>query len=328
MVMEAQFLKQFKNMQNSITKKYREPNKYNKTEYNKLNASTRNLASKITGLPVSNRNIFTRAYNAAYNKLEPATVKIQRSFRTRTVKPRNYPVTAVTKIQSVFRGYKSREFKPVEYFVMSLRRDRRFTTYYAPILEKLFVLTTKTLRYIKNNPSVAPRNIITTAIGVCHINPSQVPSKYLGDMRKQLVYVAKAYADMEPGDRKKYRDRLILSLGERPCLENILEALMEALVEPVFVWTGKGIDPPLIKNNSRYLNNVIAKAISSWVGTKPKVPNNLNNKKQMFWNFVKKRELHVRNVHGIPVYTTPAQYNVNGTRFKSYKLVNELLEYL
>ena len=233
----------------------------------------------------------------------------------------------VTKIQSVFRGYQARQLAPVKYLVESLTRDGRFK-YYTGVLGYLFVATPKALSFIKSFPNVEPRTIINKLIGVCHIRPDQVPSKYLGAMRSQLVYVARAYRKMDSNKQQEYRDRLEGYLGGRPCLENTLEALMESLLEPVFEWTGKGIEPPLVKNNARYLNNVMAKAVSSWAAKKPKgLPKNLNARKKMVWNMVKNRELHVRNADGIPMYTTPSRYNVNGKRFKRSNLANSL-EYL
>ena len=367
--MEARFLKQFDNMRKLTIKKYHEPNKH-KQEYERLSKNTRNLARAIVGPNVSERNLLVRAYNASYNKVTPATVKIQRALRKRRVNTnetfmkmmnrfrrgnnRNVPrmtnfaskkygtenlnlalnmiyekrhkgaSPAVTKIQSVVRGYQSRQLTPTELFVMQLRNDRRFK-YYVPVLMKLFLHTSKTLRFIKNNPTYTPQNIISGAIGVCHIQPDQVPAKYLGAMRSQLVYVAHAYLKMDRYERKKYRDRLYKNLGDRPCLENTLEALIVSLVDPVFEWTGKGIEPPLVKNNARYLNNVMAKAMLSWASKKPKgLPNNLNARKQMFWHIVKNRELHVRNAEGIPMYTTVSRYNVNGNKFKSSLLANAL----
>jgi hypothetical protein len=169
----------------------------------------------------------------------------------------------VTKIQTVFRGYQARQLALVKYFVESLTRDGRFK-YYTGLLGYLFVATPKALGFIKSFPNVEPRVIINKLIGTCHIKPNQVPSKYLGEMRSQLVYVSRAYKKMAPSEQKEYRDRLDRNLGGRPCLENTLEALVESLVEPVFEWTGKGIEPPLVKNNARYLNNVMAKAVASW----------------------------------------------------------------
>jgi hypothetical protein len=100
----------------------------------------------------------------------------------------------------------------------------------------------------------------------------------------------------------------------------------------VFEWSGKNIDPPLMKNNDRYINSVLSKAVISWVNklsneNKSKLPNNINKRKNMFWKMIQAKNLHVRNKNGIPVYSTPGAYNKNGLKFKKSNLANTL-EYI
>ena len=231
---------------------------------------------------------------------------------------------AVKRIQTAWRARTSDRLRPVKAFIKSLEADDRFNKYYTGILIKLFTYTTHTLSLVKSYPNVSPKKIISKVIGQCHINPEQVPAKYLGALINQLVYVSRAYNKMSTGDKIKYRDRLDENLGGRPCLENILDALIESLVEPVFIWVGKKLDPPLVKNNARYLNNVMAKAVSSWALSKNKKPNSLRDRKKVFWTMVRNRELYVRNSEGVPVYSTPAKYNVWGKKFFKSNLAQSL----
>ena len=270
----------------------------------------------------NNRNL-PRMLNFADREYGTENLNLTRNM---IYEKRHYKVTPnVTRIQRVYRGYANRRLTPVIKFVMDLHQDERFK-YYAPLLNRLYVSIPRVLTLIRNLPDAEPRNLITHVIGVCHIRPEQVPAKYLGAMQNQLVYVARAYQKMSPVQKKEYLNRLDGHLGGRPCLENTIEALVESLVKPVLVWSGKNIDPPLNKNNARYTNKVMAKAVLTWVqsANKNKVPNSLNARKQMFWNMVKNRELHVRNANGIPMYSTPSRYNVNGKRFKASAVANAL----
>jgi len=235
---------------------------------------------------------------------------------------------AVKKIQTAWRNRVANRTAPVKYFIESLDRDPRFNVYYTKVLTSLYKEATRTLAIVKSYPETSPRKIISRFIGACHIKANQVPTKYLGDLINQLVYVSRVYVKMPPGDMKEYRDRLGEALGGRPCLENIIEAMVEALAKPVFIWVGKNLKDPLVNNkNSRYLTIVMGPAVASWVTSKnkgSKIPNNLGARKKLFWNMVKNRPLHIRNSEGVPVFSTPAQYNRGAKRFLNSNEANSL----
>jgi hypothetical protein len=228
----------------------------------------------------------------------------------------------VTKIQSAYRGYLSRKDTPVTYLLGALVRDGRFK-YESGVLQKLYKLISITIRITNRVPKNNRKTAITNKIGICHINPTNVPRIYLGTMKNQLVLVAKSYYSMTSEQRKVFRDRFKSKIIG-PCLENIMEALIDSITEPTFNWYGKTIQPPLGPNNNRYLTNVIEPAVNSWgIYSKGKIPKNLKNRTNMFWSAIKNKNLHVVYVNNKGeqqiAFSTPASYNVNGRRFRSNK---------
>jgi len=278
-----------------------------------------------------------------------------RSKRNTNVKA----VPAVTKIQSVFRGYKSRNIDPRRQFLLSLSKDGRFD-YYVEVLAKLEHKVQKVLNMVSQN--VDPVSAITGVIGVCHYKArphktvqkvanvrkslpllkKKTPREYLQSFRKQFSYVAKEYAKMDDKNKKAYRDRLESELSGRPCLENLLDSLSKALVKQEFVWLGKSRNyqnNPLQVNNIRYLGygpnlgtkkGLVNTAVQTWrnSGNRPANWNNknLNSRKKMFWNMIKKLPLSMV-YQGNLVNGTPNLYNENGKKFKSSNLANTL-EYM
>ena len=238
---------------------------------------------------------------------------------------------AVTVIQGAAYKYQKNRLEKIKILTDAMKRDGRFD-YYAKVIIKLVKNILMVIQNINTYGNVHAPAIISRKIAVCHITPEEVPSKYLANMYNQLVHVTKEYAKKSSSARKKYLDRLDSLLSGRPCLENMMSGMVEALYEPVFEWKGKSIDPPLVQNNDRYLGNVMAKAVTSWQqklsnNNKAKLPNNLNKRKNIFWGMVKNMELHVRNKNGIPIYSRPAFYNINGKKFKKSNLANTL-EYI
>ena len=280
------------------------------------------------------------------------TLNVIRRKRNTNVKT----LPAVQKIQSIFRGYKSRNISTRKQFLLSLSKDGRFD-YYVEVLAKLEHKVDMVLSVVRQN--IDPLSAITSIIGVCHYKPrphktvknvtnvrknlpllrKKTPREYLQSFRKQFAYVAKEYSKMNDKNKKAYRDRLHSELSGRPCLENLLDSLAKALVKPEFVWVGKTknfANNPLVSNNERYLGfgpnlvgrkGLINTAITTWAQSKNKPVNwnskNLNTRKKMFWNMIK--NLPVSMIHqGNVVNGTPSLHNKNGKKFKASKLANTL----
>jgi len=307
---------------------YRDPN-------DPLMHKIRAHVGKTTGKkPPKNLNYFKESnYTEALNVI--------RKKRGTAVAPQ------VTTIQRIFRGYKSRNINKRIEFLESLHRDGRFE-YYVKVLAKLETRVPEVLGRIVNDP----QGTITKMIGVCHFstrpqarvqNVTNVrkslkalrkkdPREYLMGLRRQFAYVSRAYNKMNPPQRKEYRDRLHSELSGRPCLENMLDSLVKALVKPEFVWLGKTKayeNTPLVTNNARYLGpkGLMNTAVTTWALSKNRPTNwnskNVNTRKAMFWNMVK--NLPVAMVQrGTIVNGTPRNYNVNGKLFKKSNLANTL----
>jgi hypothetical protein len=338
---------------------------------NKMHGPAKKIQSAFRKSRLTNEG-FLRLWNK--RTLSNAQLQKMQSFVTR--KGKNYntvkneltnqrsknkkAIPAVTKIQSVFRGYKSRNIDPRKQFLMSLSKDGRFD-YYVEVLAKLEHKVDTVLNMVRQN--VDPVSAITGIIGVCHYKPrphkvvqqvsnvrknlpmlkKKTPREYLQNFRKQFSFVAKEYAKMSDRGKKGYRDRLESELSGRPCLENLLDSLAKALVKQDFVWLGKSQyyqNNPLRPNNVRYLgygpnlkiNGVLRKgvintAIQTWQnsGNRPENWNNKNEnaRKNMFWKMIKNLPLSMV-YQGNIVNGTPALYNENGKKFKSSNLANQL----
>ena len=288
--------------------------------------------------------------------------KVRNTILSQRIKNKK-AVPAVTKIQSVFRGYKSRNIDPRKQFLMSLSKDGRFD-YYVEVLAKLEHKVDTVLNMVRQN--VDPVSAITGIIGVCHYKPGsyktvrnvanvrkslpllkkKTPREYLQNFRKQFSYVAKEYAKMNDRNKKKYRDQLESELSGRPCLENLLDSLTKALLIQDFVWLGKSQyyqNNPLLPNNIRYLGygpnlkingvqrkGIVNTAVQTWKNSGNRPANwtnkNVNARKNMFWKMMKNLPLAMV-YQGNIVNGTPALYNENGKKFKSSQLANTL-EYI
>jgi hypothetical protein len=100
--------------------------------------------------------------------------------------------------------------------------------------------------------------------------------------------------------------------------------MIETLLGDAFTWTGKGQVPLIGTENKRYLDNIMAKAVSSWKLPK-NAPNNLDKRKNLFWNAVKNRTLYYsKNANSIPVNIVVSEYNKSGKKFKRSNLSNTL----
>ena len=253
-------------------------------------------------------------------------------YLKRAQDPKRLP--AVQKIQKAYTGYVSSTLKMIVSFISDLRTDGRFANN-VKVLTRLTERINLVLHKIKANWGNGAQNKITTFIGPCHIRPDEVPRKYLSSMYNQLKYVTSAYSKFSSSQKKKYRDVLDDKLGERPCLENLLDGMADAVATSAFEWRGKSKIfevTPLVANNSRYLSHLIGPAIISWYSTlsnnnKKSLENkNLNARKQLFWNMIKSRNVVVMSNNG-PGYSKVKNYNVNGKRFKSSNQANTLNQF-
>ena len=254
-------------------------------------------------------------------------------------------VPQVKTIQRVFRVYKKMNIEFRKKFLQDLSKDGRFD-YYVTVLSRLEYMTDRVLSYMRNLDHKDPIRFITSAIGVCHYkqNPRRLvtnvinvrkslsdlkkktPREYLQSMRRQFAFVTKEYSKFDETAKNSYRDRLYEELGERPCLENMIESLVKALSEPYFVWLGKSSDP--VVENKKYIE-VMNKAVTSWALAKNRPVNwnnkNLNSRKQVFWKMVKNLPLYVVYDKNFgPVNSTPNEYDKNGSKFKSSNISNSL----
>jgi len=285
--------------------------------------------------------------------------KVAANIRTKMVQNKK-AAPAVTKIASVFRGYKTRNIDPRRQFLLSLSKDGRFDRD-VEILARLEHKVSTVLGMVRQNAN--PHNAITNVIGVCHYKATpykvvqdkkvnvrknikllkkKTPREYLQKFRNQFSYVAKKYSKMDSNNKKKYRDRFYSELSGRPCLENLIDSLVKSLIKPEFVWLGKTRNyqnnPLVPPNNVRYLgfgpnlglgrnNGLINTAIKTWQSTNNKPKNwenkNLNSRKQMFWSMIKNLPLSMI-YNGTPVNGTPNLFNRGGIKFKKSIIANTL----
>ena len=277
-------------------------------------------------------------YNAVHRKIRAQ----------RNASPRAAP--AVTKIQKSFRKYRTHVIEPRRQFLRDLAADGRFN-YYVDVLTRLEYKVAQVRNMIRRGNGAA-LSVITNVVGVCHYSKrpaattytgrkslalmkKKTPREYLEAFRRQFSYVASAYSRMSPANKRGYRDRLAGELGNRPCLENLLESLVKALSKAEFVWLGKTKNfenSPLMPNNARYLGKLMNTAVSTWgqslyanASKRPKNFNamNLNTRKQLFWNMVKALPVPMY-LNGVPINGMPQLYNEKGRKFKKSKIANVL----
>jgi len=345
---------------------------YNKPIANKDNSNSNNSMARKIQTAFRKSRLSNEGYLKLHNKrtgLTNAQSTKMQSFVNRTGK--NYKsvissrskntkaVPAVTKIQSVFRGYASRDIEPRKQFLSSLSKDGRFD-YYVQVLAKLEHKVDTVLHAVRDQNKKDPLSAITGIIDVCHYKPNphktvanvtnvrknltllkkKTPREYLQTFRKQFSYVAKQYAKMDDKNRKGYRDRLSSELSSRPCLENLLDSLAKALLKQEFVWLGKSKNyqnDPLKPNNVRYLGygpklgmkkGLVNTAIQTWKnsGNRPINWNtkNENSRKDMFWKMIKNLPLSMVHSGNVVNGTLSLYNNENGKKFKSSKLANTL----
>jgi hypothetical protein len=284
----------------------------------------------------TNRLAQRRGYNGANNFITNRHEKL-------------YPTTvpAVTTIQRYFRGYKNRRISPRIQFLKDMMARYRDMEYYVITLARLELGYRKVLQQISLGANAL--DSITKIIGTCHYkkNPhkrvknvqnvrknmlllkKKTPREYLQSLRKQFHYVTHEYSKMTSVQKKEYVERLHAELSGRPCLENLLDSLVQVITKPELVWMGKGAN---VLNNNRYLsttrnNGLMKKAITTWVNStnRPKGWNamNTNQRKQYFWNKVKNKLVYMTN--GSHIFNAPiSTYNEGGNKFKKSEVAGWL----
>jgi hypothetical protein len=212
-----------------------------------------------------------------------------------------------TKIQSIRRFYKSQNMKLISDMVEVPELKR-----YANILMSLDQKWNK----------IYTRNTIARNIAVCHIKPNESLKGYLSSKYKQFNFIAKKYYRISEAHKKKFLKRLVVILNERPCLENLIDGLTAAMFPASFKWSGRNINVLRNNNQNRYLNEVIAPAMISWKNSKLKLPNNITQRRNLFWNAIKNENVHAWTNNG-PAYIKIRNYNRGGQ-----KITNDYLNYL
>lgn len=237
-------------------------------------------------------------------------------------------------IQAAYARFSHNKLDVVHNFIVRFFMDEELK-YYGKLLNRLYSNITRVLGLMNQTVPTnfeLRKNIVVSQIGHCHMSPANIPRKYLSRMYSQLVYVARAFHRMKEHQKLAYLERLKGFIQVGPCLENALDSLVEALVEPVFNWKGKRVSP-LSRNNARYLTHVVGPALATWASSnknlsaqveariRSRVKNNneVNRRKfsalkKLFWNKIKNLPLHVMTNQG-PVFARTRNYNVNGRRF-------------
>jgi len=171
----------------------------------------------------------------------------------------------------------------------------------------------------------------------------KTPRDYLQSLRRQFSYVANMYSKMTLDEKHEYIKRLEGELAGRPCLENILESLIQALLKQDFVWIGKTKNfentPLKYPNNVRYLGfgpnlkgrgGLVNTAIQTWQKStnRPKNFNSMNitARKDMFWKMIKNLPVLIE-YQGQIGNASPSMFNINGKKFKNSELASTL-EYI
>lgn len=186
---------------------------------------------------------------------------------------------------------------------------------------------------------------IQQRIGTCHIDSATSKIKdsrsklkatvdYLPNLIVQLRFVAETYGQEKKRKRlphrmnkfrKDFMTKYATKLYGRPCLENILDAGINMFVERNFVWKGRNLQIPLDKSKrsdvTRYINEIIIPAIQSFQEVhkenKTYKELDLEGRKKRFWEYIKKRPVHMIGRTGIPGYGRTMDFDINATYLRT-----------
>lgn len=201
----------------------------------------------------------------------------------------------------------------------------------AKIMLKLNKLATQFSQYINaTNPNIQQiKNTVSRNIGLCHINttlrnnPSVNKASYLVYYRNQMLLACKQIAKM---NERTFIRKFKIVLGDRPCIENIVDALTQVAFGEV-EWRGVNKALNLSRNNNvQYLkHDIISTFMQKHHKTIRKNGNMSEYTKNRLWNAIKNRPLYVWTNNG-PVFK-PVK-NISNTRKLSNNAFNEYINYL
>lgn len=223
-------------------------------------------------------------------------------------------------------------FFPVRKIITILKRHPSLR-YAARIMEKLNLYAAEYSKFIQNsNPNINTiKNIVARDIGLCHINttlrnnPSVNKASYLLYYRNQMKLACEQIVKSKMPE-KEFVTRFKSILGNRPCIENLIDALSQVAFGEV-QW--KGVNRVINihkKNNMNALrNDIIAKYMKSHLNSIRQTGNKSNYTKNRLWNSIKNRPLYILTPHG-PSYI-PVK-NVQGSRKISNNAHNMYAQYL
>ena len=194
---------------------------------------------------------------------------------------------------------------------------------YAEILLRLVRLEPQATAYIRNNPNLTDNYVqgeITRTISVCHLinavrasaNRRRARENYLSNLRGQLKIAANIFTEQRKTSSNKTNfDSKFLrtfktQLGGRPCLENILDALTNAVSEPGLNWKGKNTPALNVTTNGSISTSQSKNRLRNLIigGFMKDYYNSLNNRtkrafnKNTYWTGIKNRNVLVTLPNG------------------------------
>ena len=198
---------------------------------------------------------------------------------------------------------------------------------YALVLLKLIRIEPEATAYIAAHPEMTNANYqaeIARTIMACHLketlnnSPNRTAARlnYLKNIRGQLKIAGNLFVEERNRSTNKsqfdtkFINTLVNNLGGNPCLENMIDGIVMAIVEPGLEWKGRN-RPPLNVNaagriigasRNRLKNIVLGTFMSNYYGS-------LNNAQKArfnansWWTGVKKRNLLVKRANQAePIY--------------------------
>ena len=221
---------------------------------------------------------------------------------------------------------------------------------YAEIMLKLIKIEPEATAYIRNNPNLTNDYIqgeIARTVTACHLvhtlnqstNRRTARNNYLSNLRGQLKIAAEVFVEQRKTSSNKtnFDSKFVRTfksqLGGRPCLENILDALTNAVSEPGLNWKGKN-EPGLVVNASGTVasqsrntlkNGIIGAFMKNYY-------NSLNNRaksafnKNTYWSGIKNRNVLVKMPNRGPFYVKLS--NLRNGKFISNEAFNTYKNYL
>ena len=198
---------------------------------------------------------------------------------------------------------------------------------YALVLLKLIRIEPEATAYIAAHPEMTNANYqaeIARTIMACHLkqtlnnssNRTAARLNYLKNIRGQLKIAGNLFVEERNRSTNKsqfdtkFINTLVNNLGGNPCLENMIDGIVMAIVEPGLEWKGRN-RPPLNVNaagrvigpsRNRLKNIVLGTFMSNYYGS-------LNNAQKArfnansWWTGIKKRNLLVKSANQAdPIY--------------------------